>query len=57
MKKEFVVVGLKTKQLAIAIKLVQNQENLEGIFQFWENHTLEHSVLKNINVRTLTAIK
>ena len=57
LKKKFAVVSLKTKQLATVIKVVRNQEYLEGIFQFWENHTLEHSVLKKIKVRTPTTIK
>ena len=29
----------------------------EGDFAFWENYTLQHSVLKKINVRTPTTIK
>ena len=33
---------VRFKQLAIVIKVVRNYDNLEGIFQFWENDTLEH---------------
>ena len=29
----------------------------EGDFASWENYTLQHSVLKKINVRTPTTIK
>ena len=56
LKKTFAVVILQTKQLAIIIKVVRNQDNLEGILQFWENYTIEHSVLKNINVTAPTMI-
>ena len=57
LKETFPVVSLQTKKLTILIKVVQNQENLEGVLQFWENYLLKHSVLKESNVRAPTTIK
>ena len=57
LKKKFAVVNLQTNQLAIVIRIVQNQDNLGDILQFGENYTLEHSVLKKSNVKAPTAIK
>ena len=56
LKETFAAVSLQTKKLTILIKVVQNQENLEGVLQFWEYY-LKHSVLKESNVRAPTTIK
>ena len=50
LKNKFAMVSIQTKHLAIVIKVVRNQKNFEGILQFWENYTLEYSMLKKINV-------
>ena len=57
LKETLAVVSLQTKKLTIVIKVVQNQENVEGVSQFWENYILKHSILKESNVRAPTTIK
>ena len=46
LNEEFAVASLQTKQLDIAMKVVQNYDKLEGVLQFCENFNLEHSMLK-----------
>ena len=46
LKENFAAVNQQTIQLAFVIKVVRNQYNLEGVFQFWKNYTLDHSLLE-----------
>ena len=57
LKKNFSGKSPQTKQPAIVIKVVRNQDKLEDVLQFWENYTPEHSVLKKSTKRASTTIK